>query len=84
MIVLSITSNTRLSEMPGNVLLKREESGLAKYSVINVSQIATIDKSWLENKAGFLSKMLMEEEQARDFGRLWAPFSGLWPFPLCF
>ena len=47
--------------MPGNVLLKVEESGLAKDSVINVSQIATIDKSWLENKAGSLSKMLMEE-----------------------
>ncbi len=60
-IVLSITSNTRLSEMPGNILLKREESGLAKDSVINVSQIATIDKTWLEIKVGSISQMLMEE-----------------------
>ncbi len=49
-IVLSITSNTRLSEMPGNISLTREESNLPKESVINVSQIVTIDKSWLEDK----------------------------------
>jgi len=60
-IVLSITSNTRLSEIPGNILLNREESGLPKESVINVSQIVTIDKSWLENKVCTLSQILMEE-----------------------
>jgi hypothetical protein len=49
-IVLSVTSNTRLSEIPGNVLIKSEESGLPKDSVINVSQIATIDKNWLESE----------------------------------
>lgn len=37
-------------EIWGNVLLKSEESGLPKDSVINVSQIATIDKNWLESK----------------------------------
>ncbi len=47
--------------MPGNILLNREESGLLKDSVINISQIVTIDKSWLENKVGALSQMLMEE-----------------------
>lgn len=60
-IVLSITSNTRLSEMPGNVLLRRETSGLPKESVVNMSQIVTIDKNWLEKKVGSLSQMLMEE-----------------------
>ncbi len=60
-IVLSITSNARLSEMPGNILLNRKESGLPKVSVINVSQIVTIDKSWLENKVCSLSQMVMEE-----------------------
>ncbi len=47
--------------MPGNILLNREESGLPKESVINVSQIVTIDKSWIENKARALSLALMEE-----------------------
>ncbi len=47
--------------MPGNILLNREESGLPKESVINISQIVTIDKSWLENKVCSLSQMLMEE-----------------------
>jgi len=60
-IVLSITSNTRLADMPGNILLDKVESGLPKESVINVSQIATVDKSWLEDKVGSISKTLMEE-----------------------
>jgi mRNA interferase MazF len=60
-IVLSITSNIKLADMPGNILLGREDSSLPKESVINISQIATIDKSWLENKVGYISQALMEE-----------------------
>lgn len=60
-IVLSITSNLSLSEMPGNVMLQREESGLPKESVVNVSQIVTIDKSWLERRVNALPEELMEE-----------------------
>jgi len=60
-IILSITSNIRLAELPGNVLIGRKESGLPKESVINVSQIATINKSWLENKIGSVLPTLMEE-----------------------
>ncbi|CAN2042917.1 Endoribonuclease MazF2 [Candidatus Magnetomoraceae bacterium gMMP-15] len=46
-IVLSITSNTKLSEMPGNILLTRDESNLPKESVINVTQIVTINKNMI-------------------------------------
>lgn len=46
-IVVVITSNLRLVEAPGNVLLKKEDSGLEKDSVINVSQLITIDKEIL-------------------------------------
>jgi len=60
-IVLSITSNTRLADMPGNILLDKEDSGLPKESVINVSQIVTIDKTCLENKVGSVSQTVMEE-----------------------
>jgi mRNA interferase MazF len=44
-VVLGITSNLRLAGAPGNVLLKSQTSQLPRDSVINVSQIATIDKS---------------------------------------
>jgi len=35
--------------------------GLPKESVINVTQIATIDKNWVKNRVGTLPQMLMEE-----------------------
>ncbi|MCP4113109.1 MAG: type II toxin-antitoxin system PemK/MazF family toxin [Desulfobacteraceae bacterium] len=60
-IVLSITSNTILASLPGNILLNPDESGLPKESVINVSQVTTIDKSWLEERVGSLSQTLMDE-----------------------
>ncbi len=60
-IILSITSTKRLADLPGNILLRKKDSGLPKESVINVTQIATIDKSWLETKVGTLSQFLMEE-----------------------
>lgn len=50
-----ITSNTRLAAAPGNVLLSSKKSKLPKESVINVSQIITIDKSFLTEKVHTLS-----------------------------
>jgi mRNA interferase MazF len=47
-IVAAITSNLRLAQAPGNVLLPVAESGLPKDSVINVSQIITLDKASLD------------------------------------
>jgi mRNA interferase MazF len=60
-LVAGITTNQRLSEAPGNVYLPMERSGLPKDSVINVSQLATLDKSRLETKAAALEKDLMAE-----------------------
>jgi mRNA interferase MazF len=60
-LVAGITTNQRLSEAPGNVYLPMERSGLPKDSVINVTQLATLDKSRLETKAGALEKNLMAE-----------------------
>jgi mRNA interferase MazF len=45
-----ITSNPALADAPGNVRLGRSESGLAKPSVINVSQIVTLDRQLLTQK----------------------------------
>jgi len=54
-IVATITSNTLLSEAPGNFKLMKKGSGLSRESVVNVSQILTLDKSFLTEKSGQLS-----------------------------
>lgn len=51
-IAMIITSNLRLAAAPGNVLLRAVESGLPKDSVINVSQIVTLDKQLLDERVG--------------------------------
>ncbi len=53
-----ITSNLKLSEAPGNILLNPKSSGLSKESVINISQIITIDRSFLLEKVGELNSKL--------------------------
>ena len=59
-IVVIITSNIRLAEAPGNVLLSRSATGLPKDSVANVSQVFTIDKTFLVERVGMLPKNLQE------------------------
>ena len=60
-IVVIVTSNIQLAEAPGNVLLPCEVSGLSRDSVINVSQILTIDKTFLVECLGSLPDHLQEE-----------------------
>jgi mRNA interferase MazF len=45
----------RLAEAPGNIILPRNISKLPKDSVINLSQIITLDKSFLSERVGKLS-----------------------------
>ena len=52
--VAMISSNLRLADAPGNVPLDRGEAGLPKPSVVNVSQVATIDKQSLADELGRL------------------------------
>lgn len=59
-IVAVITSNTQLAESPGNVLMPRGVSGLQRDSVINVSQIVTIDKAFLTERIGALPNYLQD------------------------
>ncbi len=54
-VVCTLTSNLRRAEAPGNVLLQPREAGLSKQSVVNVSQIYTVDKQELTEKIGSLS-----------------------------
>jgi mRNA interferase MazF len=60
--VLSVvlTSNLRLADMPGNVLVPAKESGLPKDSVVNVTQIIIADKSFLRSRAGRLKPETVE------------------------
>ena len=55
-VVVVLTTNLRLAEAPGNVLLKSVQTGLPKDSVVNASQVLTVDKSFLTEKAGKLRK----------------------------
>ena len=55
-----ITSNLRLAKAPGNVLLSAKDSGLKKDSVVNVSQVITVDKAFLTEKIGKLSSQTIE------------------------
>jgi len=49
-----LTSNLRLVEAPGNVLVPARTSGLPKDSVANVSQVVTLDRDFLIESAGKL------------------------------
>ena len=60
-VVCALTSNLQWAEAPGNVLLKLGEANLPKQSVVNVSQIFTVDKRQLEEKIGSLSTLRVRE-----------------------
>ena len=58
-IVVAISSNTRLAEAPGNVLLPADRTGLPRDSVANISQVLSLDKQLLSRKAGTLPSRLL-------------------------
>jgi mRNA interferase MazF len=60
-VVLAITSNLRLADAPGNVRLKKAETGLIKDSVANVSQILTLDKRFLTEQVGKLTNQSVHQ-----------------------
>ena len=60
-IVAVMTSNLKLASAPGNLLIKSKQSGLARDSVINVSQLLTVDKSLLTERMGELNPQHMHQ-----------------------
>lgn len=60
-VAAAITSNTRLVEAPGNVLLSKRSVGLDRESVVNVSQIVTLDKHSLVERVGRIPVAKMRE-----------------------
>ena len=54
-VVAAITSNLRLAAMPGNVRLRKGEASLPRASVVNVTQLRTVDRERLDEHIGSLS-----------------------------
>ena len=60
-IAVVLTSNLRLLDAPGNVLLSARASGLKKDSVANVSQVVTLDRDNLVKRAGRIDAAAMRD-----------------------
>lgn len=58
-IAVVLTSNLRLVDAPGNVLVPKEKAGLPKDSVANVSQLVTLDRDLLTERTGKVSARLL-------------------------
>ena len=63
-VVVMITSNLRLAAAPGNVRVTARETGLRKDSVVNVSQVITVDKGVLTERIGHLPGDRLAETEA--------------------
>jgi mRNA interferase MazF len=59
-----VTSNLRLAEAPGNVRLRRRAAGLLRESVVNVSQLVTVDKSVLTSRIGRVTAETLRDVEA--------------------
>jgi mRNA interferase MazF len=60
-VVCAITSNRARAKSPGNVSLREGEANLSQPSVVNVSQVVTVDKSVLKEKIGTLTRRRVRE-----------------------
>ena len=59
-----LTSNTRLLDAPGNVLLPENKTGLSRDSVANVTQVVTLDEDYLSERTGRIPPKLMAHVDA--------------------
>jgi mRNA interferase MazF len=60
-IAATITSNLALADAPGNVRIAKSDSGLPQPSVVNVSQLITLDRSTLSRKVKALPGIAMNK-----------------------
>jgi len=63
-VIVAITSNTRLAGAPGNVLMSRRDTRLRRDSVANVSQMLTVDKTFLVERVSVLPTRVRERVEA--------------------
>jgi mRNA interferase MazF len=60
-VAVAFTSNLRLADAPGNVLCRRQETGLNADSVANVSQLTALDRRWLTQRVSKIPPGLLRE-----------------------
>ena len=63
-IVATVTSNLALAEAPGNVRIGKSDSGLPQPSVVNISQLITLDRAILSKKVKALPGAAMDKVDA--------------------
>ncbi len=59
-VCVAMTSNLKWADAPGNVLLEAKVTGLGKDSIVNVSQIVTLDKTVLAERVGRVSRSKLQ------------------------
>jgi len=59
-VCVAVTSNLKWADSPGNVVLTARATGLSRESVANVSQVVTLDKSELTERAGKLPQAKLD------------------------
>jgi mRNA interferase MazF len=60
-VVIPISSNSLLADVPGNIYLNKRDSKLGKDSIILASHIGVIDKERLVEKISKINKDIMEK-----------------------
>jgi mRNA interferase MazF len=60
-VAVAFTTNLRLADSPGNVLCRKEATGLREDSVANISQLTALDKSWLDKRVSKLPPYLLDQ-----------------------
>jgi len=58
-VVAAVTSNLRLGDAPGNVVV--DEPALARPSVVNVTQLLTIDRQLLEARIAMVTRAQLRQ-----------------------
>lgn len=58
-VIAVVTSNLALVEAPGNVRLAKSDAGLPRASIVNVSQVLTIDRALLTLRVKSLPERVM-------------------------
>ncbi|MDR1231766.1 MAG: type II toxin-antitoxin system PemK/MazF family toxin [Spirochaetaceae bacterium] len=60
-VVVPLSTNLLLADVPGNIFIGKKDSGLTKDSVIIISQIGVIDKERLLEKVSKINRETMEK-----------------------
>ena len=60
MLAVAVTTNLSLAQMPGNVLIDTTASSLEQDSVVNITQVITIDRQFLLTRIGSLPQNILQ------------------------